>query len=377
MKHTSLALSTLLLASLSLTGCIDQTKDAPNVVYIYTDDGSSDDNSTTPTPEPEPALPKIVLSGNISYDTTLTPDYAWVIEGLVAVKSGVTLTIEPGTTIIGRDGTGDATSYLVIDKDAKIMAEGTPDAPIVFTSEIAYDGGTPAWGQWGGVTLIGNAANSQVGAYEANTDFVPGDTDLADNSGVLKYVEILNSGITMAPEQEINGLSLVGVGSGTTIDHITVNKSDDDCIETWGGTVDMSNITLSECSDDHFDIDDGYAGTVTNLVINQTTGNAGIEQSGDTYATFDGFTIIQDASAKEGGIFFKKAGIGGHFMNGTVVDNVTDGYGAIYSTETADTANTSFDNVTLKGSSTDPRFTGDSAVELEAVFDAGTGNNSY
>jgi len=309
------------------------------------------------------------LAGDITTCTYLTNDRTWIINGLVAVK-GTTLKIQEGTTLAGRDGTADATSYLVVDRDAKILAEGTQAEPIVFTSEIVTNGGVAAEGQWGGVTIIGNAANSQVGAYEANTDFVPGDTDLGDNSGVLTYVEILNSGITMAPEQEINGLSLVGVGSGTTIDHITVNKSDDDCIEAWGGTVNMSNITVSECTDDQFDIDDGYAGTVTNLVINQTTGNAGIEQSGDTYATFNGFTITQNSSAKEGGIYFKKAGIGGHFMNGTVTDNSDEGFGAIHSSETADIANTSFNNVLLTGSSSDDRFTGDSAAELQDLFDS-------
>jgi hypothetical protein len=313
------------------------------------------------------------LAGDITTCTQLTSDRTWIIDGLVAVK-GTTLKIDAGTTLAGREGTGAATSYMVIDRDAKILAEGTANQPIVFTSEIVELGGAAAVGQWGGLTIIGNAANTQVGPYEVNSDFVPGDTDLADNSGILTYVEILNSGITMAQDKEINGVSLVGVGSGTTIDHITVNKSDDDCVEAWGGSVDMSNVDISECTDDHFDIDDGYEGTVTNLTITQTTGNAAIEQSGETVATFDEFTITQTTSAKEGGIFFKKAGIGGHFSNGTVIDSSVDGYGAIHSVETADTANTSFTNVTLTGNAGDDYFTGDSAVALDAVFTAGTGN---
>ncbi|MDQ7047317.1 MAG: hypothetical protein Q9M39_06745 [Sulfurovum sp.] len=129
---------------------------------------------------------------------------------------------------------------------------------------------------------------------------------MADSSGILKHVKILNSGITMAEDKEINGLSLVGVGSGTTIEDLTVDYSDDDCVEAWGGTVNLTNVTVSHCTDDHFDIDDGYSGTVKNLVINQTGGNAGIEMSGHTVATFDGLTITQDLSNKEGGIFLKK-----------------------------------------------------------------------
>ncbi|MBD3792858.1 MAG: hypothetical protein IE889_01690 [Campylobacterales bacterium] len=324
---------------------------------------------------------KEILTGNITSDTTLTADKIWVIDGLVVVTKGATLTIEPGTVIAGKDGTGSATSYMIIDKGAKIMAEGTEASPIVFTSEKAVNGSEAAVGQWGGLVIIGKAANDQVQPYEVNTAFVPDSSDLEDNSGVLNYVKILNSGITMEQDKEINGLSLVGVGSGTTIKNITVEKSDDDCIEIWGGTVNLSHIKVRECTDDQFDIDDGYAGTVTNLDIHQTatnSGNAGIEMSGDTYATFDGFTIIQDASVKEGGIFFKKDGIGGHFKNGIVRDNSQNGYGAIYSQGEADVDNTTFENVKLVGSSTDARFIdateGGSAMALQDKFDAGEAN---
>ena len=156
--------------------------------------------------------------------------------------------------------------------------------------------------------------------------------------------------------------------------NITVIKSDDDCVEAWGGTVDMTNITVSECTDDHFDIDDGYAGTVTNLTINQTTGNAGIEMSGDTAATFNSLDITQNVSKKEGAIYFKNAGIGGYFNGAVIRDYSADGYGAIYSTGSANIANTSFTDVTLLGNNSDDYFTGDSAAELEAKFDAGSGN---
>ena len=143
---------------------------------------------------------------------------------------------------------------------------------------------------------------------------MPGNTDAADNSGILRYVQILNSGITMEQDKEINGLSMVGVGSGTTVENIAVKRSDDDCIEIWGGTVNVTNAYVSYCTDDQFDIDDGYSGTVTDLMIYQhTDGNAGIEMSGNTAATFVGMTLIQDYSDKEGAIYFKKDGIGGHF----------------------------------------------------------------
>jgi len=321
--------------------------------------------------------PKVNLSGDITTNTTLTADTVWVINGLVTVNNGATLTIEPGTTIVGAAGTGAASSYLVIDKNSKIMAEGTAQAPIIFTSEVAYDGAADAVGQWGSLVIIGNAAmDAQVEPYEVNPNFVAGTGVADDNSGVLKYVEILNSGITIEENKELNGLSLVGVGSGTTIENITVNKSDDDCIEIWGGTVNLTDIDVSECTDDHFDIDDGYSGTVTNLTITQTTGASGIEMSGNTAATFNHFDITVNAlSSKEGAINFKKDGIGGHFNNGTITYNadVNNGYGAVYASGAYSEATTSFTNVQLNGTGS-LAFSGStagaaSAASLQTQFD--------
>jgi len=359
-KSTLIALASA--SAIAMTGC-GSSSDTP-------------DDIVDPTPTPT----ETVLSGEITSDITLTADETWILDGLVVVKNGATLTIEAGTTIAGYDGTGDATSYMIIDKGAKIMADGTEDNPIIFTSSLAaIDGAAEDVGQWGGLTIIGKAGNAQVQPYEVNTAFTADSTDMADSSGVLRHVKILNSGITMAEDKEINGLSFVGVGSGTVVEDITVNNSDDDGVEIWGGTVNLTNVTISNCTDDYFDIDDGYSGTVKNLTIVQDSmGNAAMEMSGDTAATFDGFTITQNYSDKEGGIFFKKDGIGGHFMNGTVTDSnmVGEEGGAIHSQGVADTANISFENVTLEGTSTEARFTGDSAVELESEFNAGTGNSA-
>ena len=347
------------------------------------DDGNSGGESNVD----ETNLDVTTLAGDITSDMTLTSDNVWELDGLVAVKNGAVLTIEAGTKIIGRSGTGANTSYLVIDKGSKIMADGTESNPVIFTSKVAHDGGTEAPGQWGGVTLIGNAADvgvpageEQVAPYEVNTDFVPGNTDAADSSGVLRYVEILNSGITMEQDKEINGLSMVGVGSGTIVENVSVKRSDDDGIEIWGGTVDLTNCYVEYCTDDQFDIDDGYSGTVTNLTIWQhTDGNAGIEMSGSTAATFIGLELIQDYSDKEGAIFFKKDGIGGHFEECVIEDNVDDGL-TIFSSGDADEANISFTDVAIISPDTATNFTDDpdtggSAAEIEAVFDSGIGNS--
>lgn len=376
MKTSNILLSVAAVAALALTGCgSDSSTPAPAA-------SSTPAPAATPAPTATPTTTacttystptSTTLSGDITTCTKLTADKTWILDGLVAVKN-TTLKIEAGTTIVGKDGTGDNTSYMIIDKGAKIMAEGTAAKPIIFTSKIANDGGEAAWGQWGGLTIIGKAGNEQVKPYEVNSAYTPASTDMADNSGVLKYVKILNSGITMETDKEVNGLSLVAVGSGTTIENITVNKSDDDCIELWGGTVNLSNITLSECTDDHFDIDDGFSGTVKNLKITQTTGNAGIEMSGTTAATFDGLEITQTKSNKEGGIYFKKDGIGGHFKNATIIDNSPEGAGAIHSKGKAALATISFKNVTLEGTSGDDKFTGESAAAIEKIFDADSSN---
>ena len=314
-------------------------------------------------------LPKEDVSGDITIEKRFTADKVWVLNGLVAVKNNATLIIEPGTTVLGAAGTGANTAVLIVDKGAKIDANGTAEEPIIFRSETAYDGGANTWGQWGGITLIGKAGNSQVTAYEANSAFTADSTDMADNSGVLRYVKVYNSGITMEENKEINGISFVGVGSGTTVDNIVVEKSDDDCIELWGGSVNLSNISLAECTDDHFDIDDGYSGTVTNLTINQTNGNAAMEMSGTTAATFKGLNITVNNSAKEGGIFFKGNLIGGHFENATVTYNVSNGFGAIHSDGSFDSANTTFAKTRIDGNTSIGHFTGTSAAAIENIFD--------
>jgi hypothetical protein len=337
---------------------------------------SSDSDSTPILPQED----STTLSGNITENKTLTSDKTWILDGLVVVKSGTTLTIDAGTTIAGKDGTGAQTSYMIVEPGAKINAVGTADDPIIFTStKVAVDGETAAPGQWGGLTIIGNAGNAQVKPYEVNPDFEAGTSDMADNSGTLKYVQILNSGITMEQDKEINGLSLVGVGSGTTIDNIKVVRSDDDCIELWGGTVNISNAYTEYCTDDQFDIDDGYSGTVTNLTIKQVTdGNAGIEMSGTTAATFENLTITQNYSDKEGTIYFKGDGIGGHFDGVTITDNVDDDL-TIVSDGTVDQANISFTDVEIISPDTATNFTNIDAAgtiaDVKAKFDAGTGNS--
>ena len=290
------------------------------------------------------------LSGKITTPMTLTSGNVYLLQGKVEV-SGTTLTIEPGVTIAGAPGTGSSTSYLIINNDGLLDANGTAGNPICFTSQIAQEDPTAAQeGQWGGVTLIGTedmTVNTELKGYEIDSSYVADPAGINDAS-IMNHVKVLNSGITMSEDKEINGLSMVGV-TGGTFKNITVENSDDDCIEMWGGSANLTNVTIKNCTDDQFDIDDKYAGTVTNMLINQVSGNAGMEMSGTTHATFDGLTINVDSSAKEGGIFFKKDGIGGNFNNLTLNYNVpaTNTYGAIYSSGAVDPDNISFSNFAI------------------------------
>ncbi len=303
------------------------------------------------------------------------------MNGRITVTNGATLTIEPGTYVAGKD----TDSYLLIDKGAKIMAEGTSEAPITFTSVDGLSGTDTTVGKWGGVTLIGNANMSDTQlSYEVDPNFIAGTGVADDSSGVLKHVKILNSATEVEQDKETNGLSMVGVGSGTVVEDITVDYSGDDGVEIWGGTVNLKNVSIANCTDDHLDVDSMYVGTIENLVINASNGYAAIEMSGtDTVLTVDGFTITvdgfaEDASA-EGGIFFKKAGVGGKFYNGTIIYNSTFA-GAIYSQQDNELANIDFENVGIYAvagnafvNRTDDAT--DSADEIEAIFASGTNGN--
>src|SRR4028119_503940 len=171
---------------------------------------------------------------DITTNTTWTNNNIYLLNGIVYVNSGVTLTIEPGTIIKGSFANQGA---LVIRQGGRINAAGTPTQPIVFTSEKPAGMRQP--GDWGGLIICGNAPTNRTGnpTIEGGTQATYGGTNPADNSGVLQYVRIEYPGIPFLPGNEINGLTLGGVGSGTTIDHIQVTASGDDSFEWFGGTV--------------------------------------------------------------------------------------------------------------------------------------------
>ncbi|MCI0514275.1 T9SS C-terminal target domain-containing protein, partial [candidate division KSB1 bacterium] len=180
---------------------------------------------------------EVILQGNIATNRTLKADSTYLLKGFVRVQAGATLTIPAGTVLYGEFNTQGS---LIVLPGGKIMAQGTVNRPIIFTSQYTKPGSgqAPQRGDWGGVILLGKAPINVPGGTAAIEG--PGDTyggsDPDDNSGVLSYVRIEYAGIAFSPNNEINGLTFGGVGRGTQIDHIQVSYANDDSYEWFGGT---------------------------------------------------------------------------------------------------------------------------------------------
>lgn len=215
-------------------------------------------------------VPKTVqdVTGDITASATWTADKIYLLKGFVYVKDGATLTIQPGTIIKGatkeQDPLGTAKGgTLIVEPGGKLIAEGTADRPIVFTSSKAA--GQRNYGDWGGVVLIGKAPHNQLASrnFEGGIRGSFQKFDIpADNSGSLKYVRIEFGGIALTAGSEINGLTLYGVGSGTTIDYVQVSYSGDDAFEWFGGTANAKHLVSYRNFDDDFDTDFGFIGKV-------------------------------------------------------------------------------------------------------------------
>ncbi|GGK61477.1 T9SS C-terminal target domain-containing protein [Rufibacter glacialis] len=247
----------------------------------------SDGGSVTPkeTFATSEANGVVTVQGSTSGNVTFSENKKYLLKGFVYVKSGATLTIEPGTVIKG-DKASMAT--LIIERGAKIMAQGTAQKPIVFTSNQAV--GSRAAGDWGGVIILGAAPTnlpSDNAKIEGGVDRPYGGTNATDNSGVLSYVRIEFPGIAFQPDNEINGLTLGGVGSGTKLDHVQVSFSGDDSFEFFGGTVNAKHLIAYKTVDDMFDTDNGYSGHVQYALgiadpnVADASGSNGFESDGD------------------------------------------------------------------------------------------------
>jgi hypothetical protein len=250
-----------------------------------------------------PTLSGVLGTGhNVRDSIRLTSTVSWRLNGLVYVDSADVLIVDAGTTIRGNlsTGTGIPGGGLVVCRGAKILAQGTATSPIVFTSAAT----TPQSGDWAGVILLGNASSNHTGRVQI--EGVPSNppasatfggtvgTNDADNSGILRNVRIEYAGFELTPNNEINGLTFGGVGSGTVVDFVEVFKSRDDAFEWFGGTVNASHLIAVDPLDDMFDADNGYRGTVrfalgladtTRADVSQSNGFEVDNNSGGTTAT--------------------------------------------------------------------------------------------
>ncbi|MEF3077983.1 hypothetical protein [Winogradskyella poriferorum] len=229
--------------------------------------------------------PVIAVTGEIADGTVWTNDNIYQLNQKVVVPSGATLTINPGTIIKGSSGTGSLASALIIARGGTLNANGSANEPIIFTSTAdnitcGETAGTNLdendRGLWGGLIVLGNAPCSFSGDIpEAQIEGIPADDSFGlyggtvanDSSGSLRYISIRHGGALIGEGNEINGLTLGGVGSGTVIDNIEVIGNVDDGIEFFGGTVDASNLLVWAQGDDALDIDQAYSGTIDNAVV--------------------------------------------------------------------------------------------------------------
>ena len=254
---------------------------------------NNDDDNNTPTPTgmaftTSQSNGMTVVSGSTEEDFTMTADKKYLLSGFVTVKEGATLTIEPGTVIMGDK---DSKGALIIERGGKIMANGTAAKPIVFTS--AQPAGQRKPGDWGGVIILGKAPVNlgENVKIEGGVEREYGGTDANDNSGSLKYVRIEYPGIAFQPDNEINGLTLGGVGAGTTIDYVQVSYSGDDSFEWFGGTVNAKHLIAYSTVDDMFDTDNGYSGKlqflvgISNPTLADVSDSNGFESDNDSKST--------------------------------------------------------------------------------------------
>lgn len=224
---------------------------------------------------------EVVVSEPILQDTLWTADTTWILDGVIYVEQGIQLTIEPGTTILGNNG-----SALVVTRDAAILARGAADRPIVFTS--SQEPGTRAPGDWGGVALLGTAPVNQD---DARIEGVPPDDTRGNyggdqpfsSCGTLEWVRIEYAGFEAFQNNELNGLTLGGCGGGTILRNIQVHEALDDGVEFFGGAADAKNLVITGARDDSLDWDQGWQGRIQFLIVQQNPAGAdnGIEADND------------------------------------------------------------------------------------------------
>lgn len=273
-------------------GTVTGVAEGSATITATTKDGGKTATSTVTVSQDAVAANEVTLEGDITSDMTLNAADKNYMKGFVYVKSGVTLTIEAGSVIKGISvAAGEKAASLIIEPGAQIIAEGTADKPIVFTSD--KPAGQRVTGDWGGLIICGNARVNRVNrpTIEGGPDTEYGNTTSdefnGESSGVLKYVRIEFAGYPLEPDKEINGLTFGGVGSGTQVEFVQVSYSNDDSYEWFGGTVNAKHLIAYKGWDDDFDTDYGYTGNLQFLLsvrdknIADTSDSNGFESDND------------------------------------------------------------------------------------------------
>ncbi|MEX0884378.1 MAG: hypothetical protein WDZ72_12980 [Cyclobacteriaceae bacterium] len=257
-----------------------------NLVFQFTaTDSNGDTQSVTHVLTVGEASTVIRVAENIEADVTWETGNVYILGGRIAVKDGNTLKIEPGVIVKGEAGSGANATALIIARGAKIDAQGTAEQPIIFTSiadeiepgMIASPNLDPDLeGLWGGVLVLGRAKGAFAGDVTeiqiegippSDTDGLYGGDDPEDDSGILRYISIRHGGANIGEGNEINGLTLGGVGSTTIVENIEVIANQDDGIEWFGGTVNVTNALVWNSADDALDTDQSWSGTMDNFIL--------------------------------------------------------------------------------------------------------------
>lgn len=278
---------------------------------------SRDDNSTTTPINGSVNINADDFKGELTsgQSATLDASKTYKLTGSFVIKAGATLTIPAGTRI---EATGGTSSYIAVAQDGLIYINGTATNPVVMTSGKAVK----ATGDWGGLVICGRANTNKGGstgqtATAEVSDLTYGGTENDDSSGVIKYLRVEYTGAAFNADKEFNGISLFGVGSGTTFEYVQAYKSGDDGIEFFGGSVNAKYLIALHSEDDALDFADGFSGSIEYAYILDVA-KAGIEGSnnGDnggalptTNVTLKNISIVKGALAgSEHGMYIKEGG---------------------------------------------------------------------
>lgn len=278
------------------------------------DDATCEDFCTNGTCVDGECIPNVVddnvveVTENITSDETWTSDNIYILADRIAVTNNAVLTIEAGTIIKGEAGSGPNATALIIARGSQLIADGTANAPIIFTSVadeimpgeiVSPNLDDDQDGLWGGLIVLGNAPIS-ADAEAVQIEGIPpsdqnglyGGSDPTDNSGIIRYVSVRHGGANIGEGNEINGITLGGVGTGTVIEYVEVVANQDDGIECFGGTVNISNALVWGQGDDAYDMDQAYSGTINNFIyIAGSNSDHSMELDGPEGSATGSFTL--------------------------------------------------------------------------------------